>query len=79
MWFDFVCAVCFDQPFVFAVRVICVVWPYLFRLLAFCTCVLCACVNVVCLHSLVYAVCAVCEPLCQFLLLLLFVSSTAGC
>ena len=56
MWFDFVCAVCFDQPFVFAVRVICVVWPYLFRLLAFCTCVLCACVNVVCLHSLVYAV-----------------------
>ena len=25
MWFDFVCAVCFDQRFVFAVRVICVV------------------------------------------------------
>ena len=44
MWFDFVCAVCFDQRFVFAVRVICVVWLYLFRLLVcLYVCFMCMC------------------------------------
>ena len=59
MWFDFVCAVCFDQTFVFAVRVICVVWPICFVYLCVCTCVLCVSVDVVYSHSFVYAVCAV--------------------
>ena len=49
-----------------------------FTCLFACTCALCVCVDVLCSHSFVYAVCAVCEPLCLFLLLLLFVSSTAG-